>query len=300
MNAPCFIEARIAAESPDRADGHVRVPWWSFTKTALAAACLRLVAQGALRLDAPIEGRPYTLRHLLQHRSGVPDYGGLPAYHAAVARGDAPWSVAELLDRVEADRLMFRPGQGWCYSNVGYLFVRQLIERATGQDIGGALRELLFDALGLGSVRVALSASDLADIAWGNPNSYDPGWVYHGLLVGSAGDAARLLHALMTANVLPPALLAEMGNSCVVAGLVPGRPWRSMRFGLGVMIGETADLGKAVGHSGAGPGSVSAVYHFGDRTPPCTYAAFAAAEVPSVVEDRVLWLAAGSSVRPVQ
>jgi hypothetical protein len=59
------------------------------------------------------------------------------------------------------------------------------------------------------------------------------------------------------------------------------------------MIGETADLGKAVGHSGAGPVSVSAVYHFGNRTPVCTCAVFAVGDAQGVVEDRVLRLATG-------
>ena len=49
------------------------VPWWSFTKTILAAASLRLVAQGRLELDKPVAGKPYTLRYLLQHRAGLGD-----------------------------------------------------------------------------------------------------------------------------------------------------------------------------------------------------------------------------------
>ncbi len=64
--------------------GHLRgpepaplpVPWWSLTKTALAAAALALVAGGALALDRPLPGKPFTLRQLLQHTAGVPDYGG--------------------------------------------------------------------------------------------------------------------------------------------------------------------------------------------------------------------------------
>jgi CubicO group peptidase (beta-lactamase class C family) len=65
-------------------------PWWNLGKTALAAAALALVADGCLALDAPVAGRPFTLRQLLQHTVGVPDYGGLRAYHEAVARNDPP------------------------------------------------------------------------------------------------------------------------------------------------------------------------------------------------------------------
>ena len=147
---PTFITART-----DSTDGVVdcarqsRVPWWSFTKTALATAALILVAQERLRLDEPFDGRPYTLRQLLQHRAGVPDYGGLPSYHVAVQRGEKPWDVGQLLDRVGAERLDFEPGHGWRYSNVGYFFIRRKIEEITGHDIGSALRDFVFDALGL-------------------------------------------------------------------------------------------------------------------------------------------------------
>ena len=61
------------------------VPWWSFTKTVLAAAALVLVDAGRLTLDTPLAGQRYTLRQLLQHRAGVPDYGSLADYHDAVA-----------------------------------------------------------------------------------------------------------------------------------------------------------------------------------------------------------------------
>src|SRR5262249_56978940 len=103
------------------------VPWWSLTKTAIAAAALALVGDGRLALDEPLDSRPYTLRQLLQHTAGLPEYGALAAYHEAVSRRDAPWSVEELLRRVVAERLLFAPGRGWTYSNVGYLFLRRLI-----------------------------------------------------------------------------------------------------------------------------------------------------------------------------
>src|SRR5206468_911675 len=96
-------------------------PWWSFTKTVIAAAALRLVEQGQLNLDALRPGKPYTLHQLLNHRAGVPNYGRLAAYHQAVAGGEGAWSRERLLQAVDADRLDFQPGAGWSYSNVGYM-----------------------------------------------------------------------------------------------------------------------------------------------------------------------------------
>jgi D-alanyl-D-alanine carboxypeptidase len=288
-----FLTARIDATGGAEIRGdRTRVPWWSFTKTALATAALQLVARGECRLDERIDGRPYTLRQLLQHRAGVPDYGDLASYHEAVRRGEKPWTVDQLLEHVAADRLGFDPGNGWRYSNVGYLFVRRLIERATGRDIDSALRHLVFDALGLDSVRLATSARDLADTAWGNRAEYDPGWVYHGLLIGTPDDAARFLHSLMSGDVLPPELLTEM-TTCHLIGerSSPARPWETTGYGLGLMIGRMALTGIAVGHSGAGPGSVGAVYHFRDRPLPYTVAAFASGDEEGVAENEVVRLA---------
>ena len=156
-------------------------PWWSFTKTMLSACALRLVALGRLQLDETLSGRPYTLRQLLQHRAGVPNYGRLASYHEAVERGEEPWTVDDLLERLGVDRLDFAPGKGWTYSNVGYLFVRQIIEELVEDDIGTAMQNLAFGPLDLSSVRLAIGPSDLDITAWGNPDRYHPGWVYHGL-----------------------------------------------------------------------------------------------------------------------
>ncbi len=186
------------------------MPWWSFTKTTLAAAALTLVAQGQLDLDRPVGRRPFTLRQLLQHRAGLANYGRLAAYHEAVRNGEAPWPRERLLRQVEADKLVFEPGQGWAYSNIGYLLVRELIEDATGRDIGTAVEWLVLAPLGISGVKVASLPADLAKTAWGNPAGYHPGWVYHGLLIGPAASAALLLHRLLGGALLPPALLSEM------------------------------------------------------------------------------------------
>jgi D-alanyl-D-alanine carboxypeptidase len=236
--------------------------------------------------------RPSLHAASVAHRAGVPNYGALVPYHEAVQRGDKPWEIGQLLERVAADRLDFDPGHGWRYSNVGYLFVRQFIEEAVGWDIGIALRSLVFDGLGLESVRIATSPEDLAKTAWGNRAAYDPGWVYHGLLIGTPGDAVRFLHSLMSGDVLPRELLSEMTRRHPI-GEQPlrGRPWETTGYGLGLMIGRMQSAGVAIGHSGGGPGSVGAVYHFGDRPTPCTVAAFATGDQEGTTEYEVARLA---------
>ena len=80
---------------------------YSITKTLIATASLHLVGEGLLKLDAPVQSyctdfpldTSITLRHLLSHTSGLPDYGGVSAYSEAVkANPCSPWSTKVFLD----------------------------------------------------------------------------------------------------------------------------------------------------------------------------------------------------------
>jgi hypothetical protein len=248
------------------------VPWWSYTKLVLAFGALTLAAQRRIALDAPLQGRPFSLRQLLQHRAGLPDYGDAPDYSRAVSQGDEPWDEATLLERVHADRLMFEPGQGWAYSNVGYLIVRHLVEDLTGEDIEAALRRLVFAPLGIDEPRLARTPADLDSTAWGNPARYDPRWVYHGLLVGCPGSAALLLWRIMTGRTLPAALREQFVHAYRLdVKRDPERPWTTPAYGLGVMIDISTDI---AGHTGCGPGSTAAVYFASRRKPRRAVAVF--------------------------
>jgi CubicO group peptidase (beta-lactamase class C family) len=278
------------------------VPWWSFTKTVLAAAALVLVDAGRLTLDTPIADRRYTLRQLLQHCAGVPDYGSLAAYHDAVARGRSPWPVSELLAQVYSHASGFEPGTSWMYSNVGYLFVRQLIEDAVGEEIGEALLRLVLTPLGIANAGLARTPDDLTGTRWGNARRYHPGWVYHGLMVGSPAAAALLLDRLLRGDLLSPASLRAMRESFRVGEPIPGRPWQAPGYGLGLMI-ESTTPPRFMGHTGGGPSSTAAVYHFPAAGAVVTASAFSPCDDPGLVEQRVVdiarAIAAGDRARAV-
>jgi CubicO group peptidase (beta-lactamase class C family) len=278
MSGIPILTARTVDGTTVEADSDAPVPWWSFGKTALAAAALALVRDRRLQLDGPIPGRPWSLRQLLQHTAGLPEYGTLPAYHAAVARGDEPWPDKVLLSRIEAGKLLFAPGVGWSYSNVGYLLLRRLIEATSGLPLDTALERLLWRPLAIDGVRLAQLPADLDDTAWGNPRRYHPGWVYHGLLVGPPAAAVRFLHRLVTGNFLPPDLADAMRGGRELNVPVAGRPVKSPAYGLGVMQDVRNDGMVRLGHTGQGPGSACAVYHFPSRRPQCTAAVFVLAD----------------------
>jgi CubicO group peptidase (beta-lactamase class C family) len=154
------------------------------------------------------------------------------------------------------------------------MFVREAIEAATGMAAGDALQSLIFAPLKLSSVEWATRASDFSDIHWPAGRGYHPGWVYHGCLTGTATDAARLLHALFGGDLLSRDTLATMLEPYPLGGAIAGRPWSECGYGLGFMAGRMGEAGRAFGHSGAGPFSVNAVYHFPDRPVAITVAVF--------------------------
>jgi CubicO group peptidase (beta-lactamase class C family) len=274
-------------------DARLVAPWWSFTKTVLAAAALALVRDGLIGLDAPVRTRPYSLRHLLQHRSGLANYGLLLAYHEAVERGDDPWPVSTLFERLDGDRLRYPVGAGWEYSNIGYLVVGQVIEALTGEDLDAALKRLVLRPLGIETARLAQDRADLDSAAMGSAKGYHPGWVYHGLLVGSVEDAALLLDRLMTGDLLPPALRRDMLTPFVLPGPIRGRPWAVPGYGLGLMTGETTGGLRVAGHTGGGPGSTIAVYWDRNEGLDRTAAYFATSEDQTPTEEGAFALLTG-------
>lgn len=126
----------------------------SVTKQFTAVAVLTLVEAGKLRLDArlgellpdaPAYTHDVTVRQLLTHTSGVPDYEPL------LGNGDGPQltdrDVPALLHR--ATKLYFAPGTSWRYSNSGYALLALIVERASGEAFARYLRHRLFDRAGM-------------------------------------------------------------------------------------------------------------------------------------------------------
>ena len=138
----------------------------SNTKTFTAAATLRLVEDGVLGLDDPIgehlspslvdaierdgyDASAITVRHLLQHTSGLYDYASDVDFQVQVlGEPSRRWTREEQvrLAMMEGDPLG-EPGEVYAYSDTGYVLLGDVIERATGETLGAAYRDLLrFDA----------------------------------------------------------------------------------------------------------------------------------------------------------
>lgn len=253
-HARVLIEGDAVIEAQD---AEAPVPWWSFGKTIIAATALRLAELGRQNLDDDASG--YSLRQVLRHEAGLKDYGALPAYHQAVAAGETPWPAGDLRRRASANTHAFPPGQGWAYSNIGYLEARQRIEAAHPGTLEAAARRLIFEPLGV-TARLAVAKDDLNGVEMGSARGYHPNWVYHGLFVGSLTEAARLLAGLLGPNSpLQAPSLAAMRQSHALPQFA-GPVWKTPSYGLGLMRSATEGGFIAEGHTGGGPGSAIAVY----------------------------------------
>ncbi|MDP3496044.1 MAG: serine hydrolase [Hyphomonadaceae bacterium] len=128
----------------------------SITKQFTAAAIMQLVEQGKIGLDdpvskyyaaAPAAWSKITVKHLLNHRSGIPSYTGLPDFfekHAALDR--TPEQVVEFTRDMP---LEFEPGAKFEYNNTGYVLLGYIIEKVSGQTYADYLVAHIFTPLGM-------------------------------------------------------------------------------------------------------------------------------------------------------
>lgn len=149
--------ADVATERRPRATHHTRVA--SVAKAFSGGVALSLVSKGALSLDdtigkwlpdLPAAWHAVTLRQLLNHTSGLPDFTAKPAFKQAVV---ASLTIAppprELLDFVKDDPLNFAAGSQYRYSNSDNIAVGLMVEAATGHSYEGELQEQVARPLGL-------------------------------------------------------------------------------------------------------------------------------------------------------
>ena len=129
----------------------------SVGKQFTSALIVRLAGEGRLGLDDPIarwlpEGPPgwrrITVRHLLTHTSGIPDYADSTLDYRRDYTDD------ELVRLAAGLRPRFEPGARWSYSNTGYLLLGVIIHRVTGTFYGDLLRSEVFEPLGMRTARI--------------------------------------------------------------------------------------------------------------------------------------------------
>jgi D-alanyl-D-alanine carboxypeptidase len=249
---------------------HYRVG--SVTKPLVATVVLQLVGEGRLSLQDTVArwlpgilpyGDQVTIRQLLNHTSGVPDYGAEPlqTLFGSFQGRFRVWTPQQLVALVADQPPLFAPGTSWSFSNTNYVLAGLIVEAATGHTLGQELARRIFGPLGLRdtffpvdspgipspssrgySLPLGAEEGPLLDFTVYNPSQF---WA-EGNLISTLADLTRFFRALLGGRLLPPGLLAEMTTP------VPtGQP--GMGYGLGLLVLDTP-LGRLIGHDGSIPG----------------------------------------------
>lgn len=136
-------------------DGDTKFRLGSLTKQFTAVAIMLLNQQGKVDLDAPIKTWLHhapaawdavTVRHLLSHTAGIPNFTAFDDYEALKTQ---PATTAELIARFSDRPLDFAPGARFAYSNSGYILLSAIIEAASGQTYADFVTANLFAPLGM-------------------------------------------------------------------------------------------------------------------------------------------------------
>lgn len=248
----------------------------SITKTFVAALVLDLAAAGVLSLDDPLSrwvpGFPHsegvTIRHLLQHTSGLHNYAESAEYVPALRSDFTRRWKPEDSYRFMKDPY-FRPGEGWKYSNANYLLLGQVVEAATSEPFAAVLRRRLLEPQGLTRTFFAATEEVSAVVAHafldingdGKPEdltalvpntSFITAAGTAGAIMATASDVARFAHALFRGEIVRGERFEEMRRS-VDRG-------DGSRHGLGFIHYKQNDV-ELLGHKGNSAGYSAALWH---------------------------------------
>ncbi|WP_327655406.1 serine hydrolase domain-containing protein [Streptomyces sp. NBC_00483] len=275
----------LATHKPRGAHDHYRVG--SVTKTFVSTVLLQLEAEGELDLDDTVEhwlpglvtGDGYdaeriTLRHLLNHTSGIADYLEDARFNEAYMtknfldhRNDT-FAPEELVRIGVRNKARFDPGGGWDYSNTNYALAAMVIEKATGRAYGDEIEHRIIEPLGLRATKVpgtdprmprpasraysklGDSAGPTYDVTEFNPS----GSFGSGEMVSDSADLNRFYTALVRGELLPPEQMKEMRTTAP-----GGTQGPDSAYGLGLQRWKL-ECGTVVwGHGGGIHGSSSLV-----------------------------------------
>ncbi len=249
----------------------------SITKSFVAVVVLQLAAEGELQLDDTVEewlpgavpnGTAITLRQLLNHTSGLPNYTANGSFLSAFsANRRRIWSPLELLGYASGP-LEFAPGSSWAYSNTNYVLLGLVIETATGRPLADELRARIFGPLNLSHTTLPTALAMPSPCAhgymrpgngliaipgkWLDVTAWHPSWIWAaGAIVSTAADVARFYSAVSSGRLLPAAQLAELRRTTEIGS--------GYAYGLGITR-LILPCGEAWGHTGGVPGYSSAAF----------------------------------------
>lgn len=244
----------------------------TFTATAIMILCERLGnfldKKLVDLLPETLAPSAITVRQLLNHSSGLSDYGSKEYQEAVCRHPDKPWSYNKLMEFGLKNTPLFEPGKGWGYSNPGYGLLKELIEELSGRDYYSFLKEYVFQPIGLYDTEAFIEPDTECTLLKGEDPSiagdfrtqYHPGWIATGCLISTVSDITRFYQALFSGKLISKESLQQMKETVEVP--FPATPPMVPAYGLGLMHGRNEPLGEAYGHGGGGPGYTTYAKHY--------------------------------------
>ena len=216
----------------------------SIGKTYTATLIMQLKDQGKLELDQPISEylpsdligglhrideiertQDITIHHLLSHTSGLPDYfgdqplEGSNMFDMLLEQPDKFWTPVELITFSKGRfKAHFPPGEGFYYSDTGYVLLGMIIESLTGLPLHEAYQKMLFEPLGMNrsfmNLRSSPNKEAMADFYFDHMKitrltSLSADWGGGGP-VSSLTDLKTFLHALNSSKIVSDASFNAM------------------------------------------------------------------------------------------
>jgi D-alanyl-D-alanine carboxypeptidase len=246
---------------------------YSITKTFTAIMVMQLIEREFVILNAPITKyltdiqlpKEVTVKHLLNHTSGVPSYTDLSDYLSA-NRGNPsdPWSFEYVIKKTCNGKLDFNPGEMWHYSNTGYMLLLLMIESVTNKSFAKNVDDLIVKKVGLkntyavekidnnitnGYCRYLNNKREMKNIT----NIYNPWWCKTGLIVSTSYEITKLYNVLFSSQLVSSTSLNAMTKAFSI-GQPADLHFKNPSYGFGLMIDPENEFGCSYGHGGDGAG----------------------------------------------
>ncbi|AJI08973.1 MULTISPECIES: serine hydrolase domain-containing protein [Bacillus] len=264
--------ADLSAKKPMKTDFRFRIA--SVTKTFIATVVLQLAGENRLNLDDSIEkwlpgviqgngydGNQITIRQILNHTSGIVEYAKSEEVDF-FTNTNKSFTAEELVKIGLSMPPEFAPGNGWSYSNTGYVLLGILIEKVTGNSYAEEIENRIIEPLELSNTFLPGNssvipgtkhargylqpdgASELKDVTYYNPSIASSA----GDMISTADDLNKFFSSLLGGKLLKEQQLKQMLTT------VPTGITETGRYGLGIYETKLPNGVSIWGHSGGIPG----------------------------------------------
>ncbi|MDY6933786.1 MAG: serine hydrolase domain-containing protein [Spirochaetota bacterium] len=240
----------------------------SICKIFTAVVVLSLEDEGRLHLGSSIDkwlpemhhAAHITINHLLTHTSGIATFDSVKEYEANKYRYRNPKEVLSYLKNKE---LLFKPGQHFAYSNIGYLMLGIIIEKVTGKSYEEAVKQYIIDKINLKETDVMTDQNLKSLVVRGHHNgnvlSKTEDYIIPfaaGSILATPKDLNIFFQALMSGRLLSQHSLQIMFSDMNLMSVT-----QNTYYGKGIVVAASTPIGDIIGHRGGIKGFGSALYY---------------------------------------